>query len=100
MGRASGESLGEFEVSETASSYDDLVVAVLSGLLYVAEVNDVHLHGFRAREVDPETVSISARGVATSEVEPLGPPIKAVTYHDLVVEPREDAWFGRVYFDV
>jgi SHS2 domain-containing protein len=33
-------------------------------------------------------------------VEPTGPPIKAVTYHAVVVEQREEDWLGRVYFDV
>jgi SHS2 domain-containing protein len=43
---------------------------------------------------------VEVGGVPTSAVEPAGPPIKAVTYHDLVVERREGRWYGRVYFDV
>ena len=100
VARSAGDGGEEFVMRETAPSPEDLVIAALSELLYLAEVNDVHLHDFQAEQVGPETISVSARGIATTEVEPMGPPIKAVTYHDLRVEQREDGWFGRVYFDV
>ena len=49
---------------------------------------------------DDLAVSVKADGLSVDAVESVGPPIKAVTYHDLVVAQRGDGWYGRVYFDV
>jgi SHS2 domain-containing protein len=45
-------------------------------------------------------IDVEAGGVPTPAVQAEGPPIKAVTYHGLVVEERDGGWFARVYFDV
>ena len=89
----------EFELSATTP--EDLLVDTLSELLYHAEVEDVLFCNVRVRQDTSElTVSVSAAGVPVSSTETSGPPIKAVTYHDLRAEPREGGWYGRVYFDV
>jgi SHS2 domain-containing protein len=49
---------------------------------------------------DDLAVKVQAGGLLVDAVEPIGPPIKAVTYHELVVEQRDGVWYGRVYFDV
>ncbi len=87
------------EVSIAAPTPEELVVDALSELLYQSEVADVI---FCAVEVEPaaDGLTIKAGGVPVAEVDPTGPPIKAVTYHDLAVEERPEGWFGRVYFDV
>ncbi len=46
------------------------------------------------------SVHVRAGGVNTANVELTGPPIKAVTYHDVAVSGTDHGWYGRVYFDV
>lgn len=84
-----------------AATVEDLLVDTLSELLYRSEVEDLVFCDYRV-EVDPErlTAGVEAGGVTIADVTVEGPPIKAVTYHGLIVERRESGWFGRVYFDV
>lgn len=84
----------------TAPSHEDLIVDSLSELLYLAETEDLHFCHFQVREKGELTLEIRAAGVPNSEVEPTGPSIKAVTYHQLEISEREDGWYARVYFDV
>jgi SHS2 domain-containing protein len=88
------------EVEIHASTPEQTVVDALSELLYESEVRDLFLCDFHARSLEPKGLGVIARGVSLAWVEPAGPPIKAVTYHDLLVEETDDAWHGRVYFDV
>jgi SHS2 domain-containing protein len=80
---------------------EDLVVDTLSELVYLSEIEDLVFCAFRV-DSSPGglAITVEAGGVPVAAVEPSGPPIKAVTYHRLVVEEREDGWYGRVYFDV
>lgn len=84
-----------------AETVEDLLVDTLSELLYLSETEDLLLCDFRV-SVEPggRTAKVEVGGVRANAVEPAGPPIKAVTYHDLVVERRVGRWYGRVYFDV
>lgn len=82
-----------------AATPEDLVVDLLSELLWLSEVEDVVFSDFRV-EADHRAATVEAGGVPVADVAATGPPIKAVTYHQLVVEPRGDGWYGRVYFDV
>lgn len=81
--------------SETA---EELVVDVLSEALYVSEVEDLILCDFRITE-EGNRAELRMGGVPVGVLDVTGPPIKAVTYHGLVVQ-RDGAWYGRVYFDV
>ena len=83
-----------------SASREDLVVDVLSEVLYHSEVEDLLFCEFEV-EVDPGGgfADVRAGGIPYDSVDVSGPPIKAVTYHDLVVEQRAE-WFARVYFDV
>lgn len=90
----------EISIDVSAPTAEDLVVEVLSELLYESEVQDLFLCGFETRMPSPHRIEVTADGVPTSEVELSGPPIKAVTYHELTVENTGKDWFGRVYFDV
>jgi SHS2 domain-containing protein len=94
------EEAAMIEIDVAGSTPEDVVIAALSELLYESEVGDLHLCAFRARAVDGNGVSVTAHGVPLSMVEVTGPPIKAVTYHDLRVEETDGTWHGRVYFDV
>ncbi len=89
------------EVKVEASSLEDLVVDTLSELLYESEVEDLLFCDFHVTMAKGgRALTLAAGGVPVHSVEPSGPPIKAVTYHGLVVEQRETGWYGRVYFDV
>ncbi len=82
-----------------AESVDELVVDVLSELLYRSEIEDVLLCEFSV-EGSPRALTVRAGALPLSGAEETGPPVKAVTYHDLAIEDRPEGWYGRVYFDV
>ena len=88
------------EVGVESASYEDLVVDVLSELLYQSEIEDLFLCWFEVEATGPIRVHVTASGVANAGVELTGPPIKAVTYHDVTVTKTDQGWYGRVYFDV
>ena len=89
------------ELTVESPTLEDLVVDALSALLWHSEVEDILFCAFTVREA-PEGLAVTVRagGVPMNEVESTGAPIKAVTYHRLAVEQREEGWYGRVYFDV
>jgi SHS2 domain-containing protein len=87
-------------VGVEADTLPDLVVDILSELLYQSEVGDLVFCDFQVEMGSNLAVIVAAGGIPVSEVDAAGPPIKAVTYHDLVVEKRDNDWYGRVYFDV
>lgn len=94
-------SLDMAKVSVTAGSPEELVVDTLAELLTEAESQEVAFASFSAR-VDEDTLKarVIVAGSDVSNDELRGPPIKAVTYHDLEVTQRELGWYGRVVFDV
>jgi SHS2 domain-containing protein len=82
-----------------ADNAPDLLVEVLTELLYLSETEDVAFAVFDVRAEVPRAV-VSAVGFSTADVELRGPPIKAVTYHDLRCEQVGDLWEAQVIFDV
>ncbi|MBW3666668.1 MAG: archease [Actinobacteria bacterium] len=90
----------EVRVEASAATPEDLVVDLLSELLYQSEIDDVHLSGFDVEAMGELEFAVKARGVPLSEIDLTGPPIKAVTYHQVSVEETGDGWRARVYFDV
>lgn len=83
-----------------APSIEDLVVDSLSELLYLSETEGLHFCRIEVSLTGDRTVQIQATGIPTGEVELTGPPIKAVTYHQLEVSETDDGWSATVYFDV
>ena len=83
-----------------ASTNEDLVVDTLSELLYLFETEDLHLCRFEVTAPTEGSLHVRAVGVPVAGVEPTGPPIKAVTYHQLEVSGTSEGWAGTVYFDV
>ena len=77
----------------------DLVIDSLSELLYLSEVEGLVFVAFDVASTDGG-LAITAHGLPSGDIDLVGPPIKAVTYHGLVVEPFAEEWHGRVYFDV
>jgi SHS2 domain-containing protein len=96
---SAAETWTKFDVE--SPTLEDLVVDTLSELVYLSEIEDLVFCAFRV-ELSPGSlgVTMEAGGVPVAAVEPSGPPIKAVTYHRLVVEERAEGWYGRAYFDV
>ena len=94
-----GQEIGEDAVSFTfeLAPPPELLVAVLSELLFQSEVGQLAFDDVGAR-FDGDSLVIEARSRPVSELQ--GPPIKAVTYHDLRCEPSDDGWHARVIFDV
>lgn len=89
------------EVRVESPTFEDLAVDTLSLLLYNSEVEDMIFCTFEVeKEPDVLAIRVTAGGVPAAGVELVGPPIKAVTYHRLLIEERADGWYGRVYFDV
>jgi SHS2 domain-containing protein len=77
----------------------DLLMAVLSELLYRSEVDGVAFGDFEVSAEDDRAL-VRVRGYPVESLEVQGPPIKAVTYHDLRCEPTDDGWVAQVIFDV
>ena len=73
---------------------------MLSELLYQSEIEDLFLCHFEMDSPRPGLAHIKTGGVPNSAVELTGPPIKAVTYHDVAAHEIADGWYGRVYLDV
>lgn len=90
----------EIEIEASGPTPEDMVVETLSELLYESEVEDLFLLDFAAQSDGSHRVRVKARGVPFSDVEMRGPPIKAVTYHDIEIVQTGDTCHGRVYFDV
>lgn len=86
-----------FEMSAALPS--ELLVDVLSELLLRSETDDLVFTEFRIHEAGRH-VTVDAAGASTLGLELRGPPIKAVTYHELKCEPFDGAWKIRVIFDV
>lgn len=100
VARVDGPLEVEAKAEVASPSTEGLVVDVLSDLLYLSEVEELVFAEFQVSVAVENTATVLARGVSLEEAEVTGPPIKAVTYHDLVVEETADGWLGRVYFDV
>jgi SHS2 domain-containing protein len=79
---------------------DELLVDILSDLLFVSYSQDVIPCRFQAREATATDARLLV-GVTPLDPDLLeGPPIKAVTYHDLAVTQDAAGWTARVFFDV
>lgn len=90
----------ETTVFVEAGTVEELVVDLLSELLYRSEVEEVIFCRFQASQPEEGRVVVTAHGVDARALSLDGAPIKAVTYHDLEVTRSGDDWYGRVYFDV
>lgn len=89
-----------FEFVVSSPTPEDLVVDALSEMLFRAECDEVTFSHIEAVEVDQGGLTIRATARHLDAADLSGPPIKAVTYHDLEVAETADGWRGRVYFDV
>jgi len=90
----------ECAVEARAETADELLVAWLSALLAEAEIRGLVFSRFTVEELGEGVVRGTARGVPTAGLELRGPPVKAVTFHDLAIERVPRGWRARVIFDV
>ena len=88
------------QLPTAASQTDELLVDLLSELLYVTESEDVVACTFVAQGATSTSVELTVGVVPSSQAALHGPPIKAVTYHDLEVERMDEEWRAKVIFDV
>ncbi len=87
-------------IAAAGDTAQDLLVDWLSELLYQAESQDLAFCYFTVDRLEEGGVQGSAGGEPVGGVELRGPPIKAVTYHDLAVVEVPDGWWARIVFDV
>lgn len=90
----------ECRVEEEADSLGELLVAWLSSLLAEAEIRGLAFSAFSVEMPEGGRLRGTAAGSASAGLELRGPPVKAVTYHDLAVEQVPGGWRARVIFDV
>lgn len=86
-------------VTAVGATFEDLLVAWLSELLWKAETNHVALTRFRVDRIDLGSVAGRAFGWRADRMELIGPPIKAVTYHGLRIG-HNVGWTATVIVDV
>jgi SHS2 domain-containing protein len=90
----------EYRVEVEAETLGELLVAWLSALLTEAEIRGLAFSRFVVGEPAGGSLRGAAWGGSAAGMELRGPPVKAVTYHDLAVEPAPGGWRARVIFDV
>ncbi|HEX2239599.1 MAG TPA: archease [Actinomycetota bacterium] len=103
LGITGARSDGEGEVIPIVVHARDLggaLVDWLDEVLYLQDARDAVITEIRLETVDEEgraagTVSVAPRDHALE-----GTAVKAVTYHQLRVEPTNSGWLAEVYFDV
>lgn len=78
---------------------DELLVSVLSELLFRSEADGAVFTGVTIEEGEGR-VAVTATAHPSEHLAAIGPPVKAVTYHELRCEPTDDGWFAQVIFDV
>ncbi len=99
--------LGKYEPSEAreieveASDLESLMHNWLSELLYQFEVDRILFVCFHVDPIENSKLCAEVRGLPfNDDIEWLGPPIKAVTLHDLLVHRTDERWEAQVIFDV
>ena len=90
----------ERRIEAEGKGLGELLVAWLSELLAVAEIDDLVFVSVRVSELKEDRVVGVASGSTAEGIELEGPPVKAVTYHDLEVALEADGWRAQVIFDV
>jgi SHS2 domain-containing protein len=89
------------EVAVQGSGQEELMVAWLSELLYLHEVEELLFCDFALSEVDGRDV----KGVAMGEKFYEGrhcikTAVKAITYHQLEIQEKDGRWYAQIIFDI
>jgi protein archease len=90
------------EITLTAGSLEDLLFDWLSELLYLSEVDRLVFSNFEVRitKNGEYWLNAKARGEQVSPRHEVFLHIKAVTYHDLRVEKRNNVYEAQVLLDI
>ena len=88
----------EVRVQLDARDLPALMVDWLNELMYLQEIHDAHYSSVVVERVDQGRLDAKVGLTATDRG--TGTAVKAATFHKLVVEPRSEGWFTRVYVDV
>ena len=83
-----------------AQSWEDLVVDLLAEVLWLMESADVVPVSTNEVSLGEYEVVLELGVAPRGHEELVGPPIKAVTYHELRCESIAGGWMVRVIFDV
>lgn len=87
------------EIALESGDTESLLVDWLSELLWLHDAQRVAFAGFEV-EVDPPRLRATVRTVPLGEEPPEGTQVKAVTYHQLMVERTPDGYRARVFLDI
>ena len=87
-------------VAVGAESIEELLVEWLSELLYLSESREIAMERFEIERFEDGRVQGSASGTSFDRVQLTGPPVKAVTYHQLEVSEGPEGFRARLIFDV
>ena len=85
------------EIQVQAADYEALLVAWLQELLFSLESAGVAFAPLRVIALTPTRLTVVAEGEAPVRVSKL---IKAVTYHNLHIQPRPEGYETTIVFDV
>jgi SHS2 domain-containing protein len=89
------------EVLAKGSGQEELLVAWLSELLYLHEVEELLFCDFTIWEIQGGSVKGVARGERFQEGRHcIKTAVKAVTYHELKIGERKGRWHAQVIFDI
>lgn len=97
-----GSVAGDVDRSIIAAGDDreELLVGWLSQLLAIADAEGLAFRAFSVDRLEEGGVQGVAHGGSSDGLELRGPPVKAVTYHDLAVVDVPEGHWARVVFDV
>ena len=92
-------------IKTEAPSLTDLMVGWLSEINYLLSVNHYLISGIEIKSIDQTfgnfILSANIYGQDSTPLEPnFNTEIKAVTYHQLMCEKKDDEYVGRVIFDI
>lgn len=91
----------EMEVIITAGDADQLLVKWLSEILYLYDGRRFVCREFAIRDFELTCLRALVRGEEFSEKKHRAKmDVKAITYHQLLVEEKDDGGLIRVYFDI
>ena len=89
------------EITVQGLGRDELLVAWLSELLYLHEVEGLLFCDFALIEIDERNVKGVAKGEKYHEGRhAIKTSIKAVTYHQLEIKEKDGLWQAQVIFDI
>jgi SHS2 domain-containing protein len=78
-----------------------LLVNWLSEILYRVDAEGRLFHDFEVREVTDKSLIARARGEPFDRARhQVNLQVKAITYHQLMLEPTPEGWRARVYVDI